>query len=81
MNARNRKPPYRNYPKPLSKSAKPQASRESADMIVKEKGLVQVSDESEIEKAVDEVLARNPDSTKRSGLIRRILPAKAEGLL
>jgi aspartyl-tRNA(Asn)/glutamyl-tRNA(Gln) amidotransferase subunit B len=35
------------------------------DTIVKEKGLVQVSDESEIEKAVDEALAKNPDEVER----------------
>ncbi|MEW6715146.1 MAG: Asp-tRNA(Asn)/Glu-tRNA(Gln) amidotransferase subunit GatB, partial [Nitrospirota bacterium] len=32
----------------------------TADVIVREKGLIQVSDESEIEKAVDEVLANSP---------------------
>ncbi|MBI5675652.1 MAG: Asp-tRNA(Asn)/Glu-tRNA(Gln) amidotransferase subunit GatB [Nitrospirae bacterium] len=37
----------------------------AADVIVKEKGLVQVSDESEIEKAVDEVLANSPDEIER----------------
>ncbi len=35
------------------------------DTIVKEKGLVQVSDESEIEKAVDEALAKNPGEVER----------------
>lgn len=37
----------------------------SADVIVKEKGLVQVSDESEIEKAVDEVLANSQGEIER----------------
>ena len=37
----------------------------NADTIVKEKGLVQVSDESEIEKAVDEALAKNPGEVER----------------
>ncbi|MBI5740899.1 MAG: Asp-tRNA(Asn)/Glu-tRNA(Gln) amidotransferase subunit GatB [Nitrospirae bacterium] len=36
-----------------------------AETIVKEKGLVQVSDESEIEKAVDEVLAKSPGEIER----------------
>jgi aspartyl-tRNA(Asn)/glutamyl-tRNA(Gln) amidotransferase subunit B len=37
----------------------------SADVIIKEKNLVQISDESEIEKAVDDVLAKNPDEVER----------------
>jgi len=37
----------------------------SPDAIVKEKGLVQVSDESEIEKMVDQVLAANPNEVKK----------------
>ncbi|MBI4691346.1 MAG: Asp-tRNA(Asn)/Glu-tRNA(Gln) amidotransferase subunit GatB [Nitrospirae bacterium] len=36
-----------------------------ADAIVKEKGLVQVSDEGTIEKAVDEVIAKNPKEVER----------------
>ncbi|MBI4682606.1 MAG: Asp-tRNA(Asn)/Glu-tRNA(Gln) amidotransferase subunit GatB [Nitrospirae bacterium] len=36
-----------------------------AGVIVKEKGLVQVSDESEIEKAVDDVLANSPNEVER----------------
>ncbi|RJQ50940.1 MAG: Asp-tRNA(Asn)/Glu-tRNA(Gln) amidotransferase subunit GatB [Nitrospiraceae bacterium] len=36
-----------------------------AAAIVKEKGLVQVSDESEIEKVIDEVLAKNPGEVER----------------
>ncbi len=36
-----------------------------ADAIVKEKGLVQVSDESEIEKVVDEIIQKNPKETER----------------
>ena len=37
----------------------------NADDIVKEKGLVQISDMGEIEKAVDEVLAKNPAEVER----------------
>lgn len=36
-----------------------------AEVIVKEKGLVQISDESAIEKAVDEVIAKNPKEVER----------------
>jgi aspartyl-tRNA(Asn)/glutamyl-tRNA(Gln) amidotransferase subunit B len=36
-----------------------------ADTIVKEKGLVQVSDESEIEKVVDDILQKNPKELER----------------
>jgi aspartyl-tRNA(Asn)/glutamyl-tRNA(Gln) amidotransferase subunit B len=36
-----------------------------AEAIVKEKGLVQVSDEGAIEKAVDEVIAKNPKEVER----------------
>lgn len=36
-----------------------------ADAIVKEKGLVQVSDESEIEKVVDEIIQKNPKEAER----------------
>jgi aspartyl-tRNA(Asn)/glutamyl-tRNA(Gln) amidotransferase subunit B len=36
-----------------------------AETIVKEKGLVQISDSSEIEKAVDEVIAKNPKEVER----------------
>jgi aspartyl-tRNA(Asn)/glutamyl-tRNA(Gln) amidotransferase subunit B len=36
-----------------------------ADRIVKEKGLVQVSDESEIEKVLDEILVKNPKEVER----------------
>ncbi|MBI5098616.1 MAG: Asp-tRNA(Asn)/Glu-tRNA(Gln) amidotransferase subunit GatB [Nitrospirae bacterium] len=36
-----------------------------ADRIVKEKGLVQVSDESEIEKVVDDILQKNPKEMER----------------
>ncbi len=36
-----------------------------AEIIVKEKGLVQISDSSEIEKAVDEVVAKNPKEVER----------------
>ncbi len=36
-----------------------------AGSIVKEKGLVQVSDESEIEKVVDEILVKNPKEVER----------------
>ena len=36
-----------------------------AEVIVKEKGLVQVSDEGAIEKAVDEVIAKNPKEVER----------------
>lgn len=36
-----------------------------ADSIVKEKGLVQVSDESEIEKIIDEILSGNPNEVER----------------
>ncbi|MBI4848648.1 MAG: Asp-tRNA(Asn)/Glu-tRNA(Gln) amidotransferase subunit GatB [Nitrospirae bacterium] len=36
-----------------------------AEVIVKEKGLVQVSDESEIEKVIDEVIANNPKEVER----------------
>jgi len=36
-----------------------------AEIIVKEKGLIQVSDESEIEKAIDDVLAKNPGEVGR----------------
>jgi aspartyl-tRNA(Asn)/glutamyl-tRNA(Gln) amidotransferase subunit B len=36
-----------------------------ADSIVKEKGLVQISDTGEIEKAVDEVIAKNPNEVER----------------
>src|SRR3990172_8161890 len=37
----------------------------NADTIVKEKGLVQISDEADIEKAVDEALAKNPGEVER----------------
>jgi len=37
----------------------------SADVIIKEKNLVQISDESEIEKAVDDVLAKSPNEVER----------------
>jgi aspartyl-tRNA(Asn)/glutamyl-tRNA(Gln) amidotransferase subunit B len=36
-----------------------------AETIVKEKGLIQISDTSEIEKAVDEVVAKNPKEVER----------------
>ena len=36
-----------------------------ADTIVKEKGLVQISDEADIEKAVNEVLEKNPEEVER----------------
>jgi aspartyl-tRNA(Asn)/glutamyl-tRNA(Gln) amidotransferase subunit B len=36
-----------------------------AETIVKEKGLIQISDESEIEKAVDEVISKNPKEVER----------------
>jgi len=36
-----------------------------AETIVKEKGLVQITDESAIEKAIDEVIARNPKEVER----------------
>ncbi|MDO8747261.1 MAG: Asp-tRNA(Asn)/Glu-tRNA(Gln) amidotransferase GatCAB subunit B, partial [Thermodesulfovibrionales bacterium] len=36
-----------------------------AETIVKEKGLIQISDSSEIEKAVDEVIAENPKEAER----------------
>ena len=36
-----------------------------AEAIVKERGLLQISDESEIEKAVDEVIAGNPNEAER----------------
>lgn len=36
-----------------------------AETIVKEKGLVQISDSSEIEKAVDEVISKNPKEVER----------------
>jgi aspartyl-tRNA(Asn)/glutamyl-tRNA(Gln) amidotransferase subunit B len=36
-----------------------------AEVIVKEKGLVQISDEGEIEKAVDDVIAKNPKEVER----------------
>ncbi len=35
------------------------------ETIIKEKGLVQVSDESEIEKIVDDVLNKNPEEIER----------------
>jgi len=38
---------------------------EDAGRIVKEKGLVQVSDESEIEKVLDEILLKNPKEVER----------------
>lgn len=37
----------------------------NADTIVKEKGLVQISDEGLIEKAIDEVLSKNPKEVER----------------
>jgi aspartyl-tRNA(Asn)/glutamyl-tRNA(Gln) amidotransferase subunit B len=37
----------------------------NADEIVKEKGLVQISDTGEIEKAVDDILAKHPDEIGR----------------
>lgn len=37
----------------------------NAELIVKEKGLVQISDSSEIEKAVDKVIAKNPKEVER----------------
>ncbi len=37
----------------------------SADVIIKEKGLVQVSDESEIEKIVDDIISRSPGEVER----------------
>lgn len=36
-----------------------------AEIIVKEKGLVQISDSSVIEKAVDEVISKNPKEVER----------------
>lgn len=36
-----------------------------AEIIVKEKGLLQISDESEIEKAVDEIIAKHPAEVER----------------
>jgi aspartyl-tRNA(Asn)/glutamyl-tRNA(Gln) amidotransferase subunit B len=36
-----------------------------AEMIVKEKGLLQISDESAIEKAVDEIIAKHPNEAER----------------
>lgn len=36
-----------------------------AEIIVKEKGLVQISDESAIEKAVDNIIAKHPDEVER----------------
>jgi aspartyl-tRNA(Asn)/glutamyl-tRNA(Gln) amidotransferase subunit B len=40
-------------------------SGKDPDEVVKEKGLVQISDEGVIEKAVDEVLGKNPDAVER----------------
>jgi aspartyl-tRNA(Asn)/glutamyl-tRNA(Gln) amidotransferase subunit B len=40
-------------------------SGKDPDVVVKEKGLVQISDEGVIEKAVDEVLENNPDAVER----------------
>lgn len=40
-------------------------SGKDADAVVKEKGLVQISDSSEIEKAVDEVISKNPKEVER----------------
>lgn len=37
----------------------------AAELIVREKGLVQISDESEIEKAVDDVIAKSPGEAER----------------
>jgi aspartyl-tRNA(Asn)/glutamyl-tRNA(Gln) amidotransferase subunit B len=36
-----------------------------AEVIVKEKGLIQISDEGAIEKAVDEVISKSPEETER----------------
>jgi aspartyl-tRNA(Asn)/glutamyl-tRNA(Gln) amidotransferase subunit B len=36
-----------------------------AEVIVREKGLVQISDESAIEKAVDELIAKHPSEVER----------------
>jgi len=41
------------------------SSGKDADAIVKEKGLVQISDTGELEKAVDEVIASSPDEVAR----------------
>ncbi len=41
------------------------ASGKSARHIVDEKGLVQVSDESEIESAIDQVLSENPKEVEQ----------------
>jgi aspartyl-tRNA(Asn)/glutamyl-tRNA(Gln) amidotransferase subunit B len=40
-------------------------SGKNAEEIVREKGLVQISDESEIEKAVDEIIAKSPKEAER----------------
>jgi aspartyl-tRNA(Asn)/glutamyl-tRNA(Gln) amidotransferase subunit B len=40
-------------------------TRKDAEAIVKEKGLVQISDSSEIEKIVDEILAKSPKEIER----------------
>jgi aspartyl-tRNA(Asn)/glutamyl-tRNA(Gln) amidotransferase subunit B len=39
--------------------------KEQIDQVIKEKGLVQMSDEGAIEKAVDEVIAKNPKEVER----------------
>jgi aspartyl-tRNA(Asn)/glutamyl-tRNA(Gln) amidotransferase subunit B len=36
-----------------------------AEVIIKEKGLVQISDTGEIEKAIDEVIAKSPNEVER----------------
>ena len=41
------------------------SSDKDADAIVKEQGLVQISDTGELEKAVDEVIASSPDEVAR----------------
>jgi aspartyl-tRNA(Asn)/glutamyl-tRNA(Gln) amidotransferase subunit B len=41
------------------------SSGKDADAIVKEQGLVQISDTGELEKAVDDVIAANPDEAER----------------
>ena len=41
------------------------ATGKDPESIVKEKGLVQISDSGEIEKAVDDVIAKNPKETER----------------
>ncbi|MBM4146440.1 MAG: Asp-tRNA(Asn)/Glu-tRNA(Gln) amidotransferase subunit GatB [Nitrospira sp.] len=56
---------YKRTPKNITVKADLPGFEVTAELIVKEKGLVQISDTGEIEKIVDEVITKNPKEVER----------------